>query len=60
MLLGVGTAISATMTAAITRQMGQAYITACAPSWSEKSPRTDEADDVTAEIVKELRRLWHK
>lgn len=57
----VGTAISATMSAAITRQMGQAYITACVRILERKIAGEPVAtDDVTAEIVKELRRLWQK
>jgi hypothetical protein len=49
------------MSAAITRQMGQAYIAACASILARQIDGEPVAtDDVTAEIVKELRRLWHK
>jgi uncharacterized protein (DUF697 family)/GTPase SAR1 family protein len=58
---GVGTAISAAMSAAITRQMGQAYISACSKILGrEIAGEAVATDDVTAEIVNELRRLWGK
>jgi uncharacterized protein (DUF697 family)/GTPase SAR1 family protein len=56
---GIGTFISATMSSAVTRQMGQAYITACSRIIERHiDGETVATDDVTAEIIKELRRLW--
>jgi uncharacterized protein (DUF697 family)/GTP-binding protein EngB required for normal cell division len=56
-----GTVISAGMSAAITRKMGQAYVTACSRIIQRKNNGEHVAtDDVTTEIIKELRRIWGK
>jgi predicted GTPase len=61
MIPGIGTVISSAMSATITRQMGRAYITACSRIIERKIGGEPVAtDDITTQIIRELRRLWDK